>query len=143
MWWRKKRSWFDNKSIVESLRYLTCTGLDILFGVGLVSQYMEFSTTTHLKTLQRILWYIIGTIHYGFFYSYTDDFKLVGIAIVIGLEIMMIEKVQVIMYYLRYSFYMIIEEATHFFAFKLWSRVRCYCILCLSSNLVEKSAEGS
>jgi hypothetical protein len=40
------------KSLVESLRYLTCTCLDILFGVGLVSRFMETPTMTHFKILK-------------------------------------------------------------------------------------------
>ncbi|KAG6498153.1 hypothetical protein ZIOFF_046062 [Zingiber officinale] len=46
------------KSLVESLRYLTCTRPDILYAVGLVSRYMEDPTTTHLKIAKRILRYI-------------------------------------------------------------------------------------
>ncbi|KAK0577924.1 hypothetical protein LWI29_002417 [Acer saccharum] len=42
------------KSLVGSLRYLTCTRPDILFGVGLVSRYMESPTTTHLKTAKKL-----------------------------------------------------------------------------------------
>ena len=43
------------KSLVGSLRYLTCTRPNILFGVGLVSHYMEAPTITHLNTTKRIL----------------------------------------------------------------------------------------
>ena len=35
------------KSLIGSLRYLTCTRPDILYGVGLVSRYMEAPTMTH------------------------------------------------------------------------------------------------
>ena len=35
------------KSIIGSLRYLTCTGPDILFVVGLVSRFMEHPSLTH------------------------------------------------------------------------------------------------
>ncbi|KAK3012400.1 hypothetical protein RJ639_010565 [Escallonia herrerae] len=66
------------KSLVGSLRYLTCTRLDILFGVGLVSRYMEAPTTSHLKMAKRILRYIKGTLDYGIMYSSSQDFKLVG-----------------------------------------------------------------
>ncbi|KAG6504248.1 hypothetical protein ZIOFF_036579 [Zingiber officinale] len=48
------------KSLVGSLRYLTCTRPDILYVVGLVSRYMEDPTTTHLKIAKRILRYIKG-----------------------------------------------------------------------------------
>jgi hypothetical protein len=66
------------KSLVGSLRYLTCTRPDILFGVGLISRYMESPTTTHMKTAKRILRYIKGTLDYGLFYSPSNEFKLVG-----------------------------------------------------------------
>ncbi|KAK3038082.1 hypothetical protein RJ639_031636 [Escallonia herrerae] len=51
---------------------------DILFGVGLMSRYMEAPTTSHLKVAKRILWYIKGTLDYGIMYSSSQDFKLVG-----------------------------------------------------------------
>ncbi|KAF7123763.1 hypothetical protein RHSIM_Rhsim12G0094400 [Rhododendron simsii] len=46
------------KSLVGSLRYLTCTRLDILYGVGLVSRYMEAPDQSHLNAAKRILRYI-------------------------------------------------------------------------------------
>ncbi|KAL0443704.1 UNVERIFIED_CONTAM: Retrovirus-related Pol polyprotein from transposon TNT 1-94 [Sesamum latifolium] len=66
------------KSLVGSLRYLTCTRPDILFGVGLVSRHMEAPTTSHLKVAKRILRYIQGTIDHGIFYKSSQDFELVG-----------------------------------------------------------------
>jgi len=39
-------------SLVESLRYLTCTRSYILFGVRLVSKFMKTPTMTHLKALK-------------------------------------------------------------------------------------------
>ncbi|KAM2708962.1 hypothetical protein EV2_046705 [Malus domestica] len=66
------------KSLVRSLRYLTCTRPDILYAVRLVSRYMENPTTTHLKTTKRILRYLKGTVNFGLFYSSSDNYKLVG-----------------------------------------------------------------
>ena len=43
------------KSLVRSLRYLTCTNLDILFRVRHMSTFMETPTMTHFKALKRIL----------------------------------------------------------------------------------------
>jgi Reverse transcriptase (RNA-dependent DNA polymerase) len=40
------------KSLVDSLRYLTCTRLDILYVVSLVSRYMEEPRSTHWKTIK-------------------------------------------------------------------------------------------
>jgi hypothetical protein len=66
------------KSLVGSLRYLSCTRLNILYGVGLVSRFMEIPIMTHFKALKRILRYIKGTIDFGLFYSYSNSFYLVG-----------------------------------------------------------------
>ncbi|KAL2251280.1 UNVERIFIED_CONTAM: Retrovirus-related Pol polyprotein from transposon RE1 [Sesamum indicum] len=66
------------KSLTGSLIYLTCTRPDILFGIGLVSRYMEAPTSSHLKVAKRILRYIKGTINHGIFYGNSQDFKLVG-----------------------------------------------------------------
>ncbi|KAG6466231.1 hypothetical protein ZIOFF_075949 [Zingiber officinale] len=66
------------KSLVGSLRYLTCTRPDILYVAGLVSRYMEDPTTTHLKIAKRILRYIKGTIDFGLLYSTSNHFKLEG-----------------------------------------------------------------
>lgn len=66
------------KSLVGSLRYLTCTRPDILYGVGLVSRFMESPTINHMKAAKRILRYIKGTIDFGLFYSPSNHFKLVG-----------------------------------------------------------------
>jgi hypothetical protein len=74
------------KSLVGSLRYLTCTRPDILYGVGLVSRYMESPTTTHLKGAKRILRYVKGTIDFGLLYPSSNEFKLVVTVIVIGVE---------------------------------------------------------
>lgn len=56
------------KSLVGSLRYLTCTRPDILFGVGLVSRFMEEPRSSHLLAAKRILRYIKGTATFGLMY---------------------------------------------------------------------------
>jgi len=66
------------KSLVGSLRYLTCIRPDILYGVGLVSLYMEKLKSTHLMAAKRILHYIKRTISYGLLYTRCDDFQLNG-----------------------------------------------------------------
>jgi len=66
------------KSLVGSLRYLTCTRPDILFAVRVVSRFMEAPTSTHLKVTRRILRYLKGTIDIGLFYSSSNDFNLMG-----------------------------------------------------------------
>ncbi|XP_024037607.1 uncharacterized protein LOC112097218 [Citrus clementina] len=66
------------KSLVRSLCYLTCTRLDILYVVGLVSQYMENPKITHFKAAKRILRYIKGTIDFDLLYAFSNYYKLVG-----------------------------------------------------------------
>uniref|UniRef100_A0A803MZ89 Uncharacterized protein n=1 Tax=Chenopodium quinoa TaxID=63459 RepID=A0A803MZ89_CHEQI len=66
------------KSLVGSLRYLTCTRPDILFVVGLVSRFMENPSTLHLNTAKRIFRYLKGTLDHGLLYSTSHDFKLWG-----------------------------------------------------------------
>ena len=45
------------KSLVGSLRYLTCTRPNILYRVGLISRYMETLDQSHLNAAKRILCY--------------------------------------------------------------------------------------
>jgi len=66
------------KSLVRSLRYLACTCSDILFGVGLVSRFIETPTMTHFKALKRILWYIKGIVDFSLFYDYSNSFELMS-----------------------------------------------------------------
>lgn len=39
------------KNLVGSLIYLTCTRLDILYRIGLISHYMQKPKSTHLKVV--------------------------------------------------------------------------------------------
>lgn len=68
------------RSIVGSLRYLiiTCTRLDILYGVSLISDYMEARIVSHLKMAKRILQHIEGTLNYGVAYFPSKDVTLYG-----------------------------------------------------------------
>jgi hypothetical protein len=51
------------KILVGSLRYLTCTRLDILYRVGLINRYMETPDQSHLNAAKRVLRYIKGIIN--------------------------------------------------------------------------------
>ncbi|XP_038885842.1 secreted RxLR effector protein 161-like [Benincasa hispida] len=66
------------KSLARSLRYLTCTRLDILYTVGVINHFMEKPITTHLKATKRILRYIKGMINYNLYYFVSDNYKLLG-----------------------------------------------------------------
>ena len=55
------------KSLIESLRYLTATRPDIIYGVGLLSRYMEEPRVSHLQGAKRILRYIKGALTEGIF----------------------------------------------------------------------------
>ena len=74
----KKINFTTFKSLVGSLRYLSCTHLDILFGVEFVSRFMK----TPIMTLQSIagnsLRYIKAIIDFCLFYDYSSSFELVG-----------------------------------------------------------------
>lgn len=66
------------RSVVGSIRYLTCTRPDLSFSVCIVSRFMEEPVYSHWKALKRILRYIQGTVSLGLFYSKAEDYKLVG-----------------------------------------------------------------
>jgi hypothetical protein len=66
------------KSLVGSLRYLTCTRLDVLFRARLVSRFINTPTITHFKALKQILQYIKGTVDFDLFYAYSNSFELMG-----------------------------------------------------------------
>lgn len=66
------------KSRFGSLRYLIFTIPDIVYGVGLISRYMEMPKQEHFIAAKRILRYIKGTINQGLFYESSKDSKLVG-----------------------------------------------------------------
>ncbi|XP_070031829.1 secreted RxLR effector protein 161-like [Nicotiana tomentosiformis] len=64
------------KSLVGSLRYLTCTRTYILIAVRVVSRFMEAPTSTHLKVARRIPRYLKCTFDFGLFYSSFSDIDL-------------------------------------------------------------------
>jgi len=66
------------RSLVGSLRYLTCTRPDLLLSVGVISRFMEEPVYSHWKAVKRVLRYIQGTVSLGLFYSRAENYKLVG-----------------------------------------------------------------
>ncbi|GAA0146952.1 transmembrane signal receptor [Lithospermum erythrorhizon] len=52
----------EYRSLVGSLRYLTHTRPDIVFGVGLISQFMETPSEDHLQAAKRIMRHLKGDV---------------------------------------------------------------------------------
>ena len=57
------------KRLVGSLMYLTMTRLDIMYGVSLISRFMETPKESHWKEGKRILRYVNGTKDFYIRYS--------------------------------------------------------------------------
>lgn len=53
------------KQMVGSLRYICNSRLDISYGVGLVSRFMDDPRHSHLVAIKRILRYLKGTLEFG------------------------------------------------------------------------------
>jgi hypothetical protein len=66
------------KRLVGSLMYLTMTRHDIMYGVSLISRFMETPKESHWKSGKRIMIYVNGTKYFGIKYSTSEDFKLIG-----------------------------------------------------------------
>jgi hypothetical protein len=66
------------KRLVGSLMYLTTTRPDIMYGVSLISRFMETPKESHWKEGKRILRYVNGTKYFGIKYSTSEDFRLIG-----------------------------------------------------------------
>ena len=61
--------------------------LDIVYGVGLLSRFMEEQCVSHFQGAKGIVRYIKGTLIKGIFYASNNDVELVGYTIVIWLKI--------------------------------------------------------
>ena len=66
------------KRLVGSLMYLTTTRPDIMYGVSLISRFMESPKDSHWQEGKRILRYVNGTKDLGIMYSTLENFKLIG-----------------------------------------------------------------
>ena len=66
------------KRLVGSLIYLTVTRPDIMYGVSLISRFMESPKDSHWQVGKRILRYVSGTKDLGIMYSTSENFKLIG-----------------------------------------------------------------
>ncbi|XP_069146145.1 uncharacterized mitochondrial protein AtMg00810-like [Solanum lycopersicum] len=66
------------RQIVGNLMYLTATRPDIMYGVSLISRYMESPTAIHLLAAKRIFRYLQGTKDFGLFYKKGEKSDLIG-----------------------------------------------------------------
>jgi len=64
--------------LIITLKYLTATRSNIIFGVGLLSKFIEESYICHLQGVKRTLCYIKYTFTKGVFYTSNSKVKLIG-----------------------------------------------------------------
>ena len=57
------------RRLIDGLRYLVHTRLDLAFAVGFVSRFMERPTVEHQQAVKRILRYVAGTLDYGLYFT--------------------------------------------------------------------------
>ena len=58
--------------------YLTTTRPDIMYGVSLISRFMESPKDSHWQAGKIILRYVSGTKDLGIMYSTSEKFKVIG-----------------------------------------------------------------
>ena len=66
------------KRLFGILMYLTETRPDIMYGVSLISRFMESPKDSHWQEGKIILRYVSGTKYLGIMYSTSENFKLIG-----------------------------------------------------------------
>ena len=66
------------KMLVCILMYLTATRPNIMYGVSLISRFMESPKDSHWQASKRNLRYVSGTKDFGIMYSTSKNFKLTG-----------------------------------------------------------------
>ncbi|KAL1291090.1 hypothetical protein AAHE18_20G176600 [Arachis hypogaea] len=66
------------KSLIRSLRYLTATRPNFVFGIGLLNKLMDEPYTNHLQAVKWTLRYIGGTLNDDIYYENTSKVNLIG-----------------------------------------------------------------
>jgi hypothetical protein len=66
------------KSMIGSLPYLTASGPDIAFSVGVCAHFQADPKESHLTTVKRIIRYVNDTLLYGIWYSRETNLVVVG-----------------------------------------------------------------
>ena len=64
------------RSIVDGLRYLVHTRLNIAFAVGYVSRFMEDPREDHWAAVKQLLRYVKGTVDQGIIFPKTGGSRL-------------------------------------------------------------------
>lgn len=58
------------------MHYVVHSRLDIAHVVGLIARFHKDPKETHMVAVQRIFRYLKGTVDYGLWYPYNDNFSL-------------------------------------------------------------------
>ncbi|CAM8920413.1 unnamed protein product [Rhodiola kirilowii] len=67
-----------HRSMIGSLLYLTASGPDIAYDVGVCARYKANLMESHILNVKRIIKYICGTVDYGIWYTKDISSNLVG-----------------------------------------------------------------
>lgn len=66
----------EYRSMIGKLHYVAHSRLDIAHDAGLVARFQKDHKETHLVVVKRISRYLKGTMDYGLWYSYKNNFSL-------------------------------------------------------------------
>ncbi|XP_062075949.1 uncharacterized mitochondrial protein AtMg00810-like [Humulus lupulus] len=66
----------EYRSLIEALQYCTLTMLDLSFAVNKLCQFIHSPTTIHMQAIKKVLRYLRGTAHLGFFLQPSLDHTL-------------------------------------------------------------------
>ena len=79
--------------MIGGLLYLTTSRPDISYSVGVCTKYQANPKESHMIALKRIIKYVKTTTNFGVWYSKDTNDIFLGIMTLIGLGILMIERV--------------------------------------------------
>ncbi|XP_059064826.1 secreted RxLR effector protein 161-like [Cryptomeria japonica] len=66
------------RKLVGCLMHFSATRPDIMYGVSLISRFMDLPKNSHWQAGKRLLRYIAGSVNYDILYSTSDNFQLAG-----------------------------------------------------------------
>ena len=81
------------RSMISSLFYFTASRPDSNYNVGVCARYQANPKESHMIALKRIIKYVKTTTNFGVWYSKDTNDIFLGIMTLIGLGILMIERV--------------------------------------------------